>query len=292
MGVDSGLPDFRGNAGFWRAYPPYARLGMSFVDLADPEHFAADPELAWGFYGHRLGLYRRTVPHAGFEILRRWGANLPGGARVFTSNVDGQFQRAGFGGVAEVHGSIHHLQCVRPCSDDVWPADGVEIELDEATMRATGPFPTCGRCGALARPNILMFGDGGWVPGPSETALGELSAWLRDVLERQAATGAGRLVVVELGAGGAIPTVRLHAERAAAASDAVAGLNTSGVGAGSLIRINPTEPAVRPGAGISLPTGALAALTALDTRCAEFPTLRRAVGDEWPNFDREDTRRF
>ena len=23
MGVDSGLPDFRGNQGFWRAYPPY-----------------------------------------------------------------------------------------------------------------------------------------------------------------------------------------------------------------------------------------------------------------------------
>ena len=23
MGVDSGLPDFRGPQGFWRAYPPY-----------------------------------------------------------------------------------------------------------------------------------------------------------------------------------------------------------------------------------------------------------------------------
>lgn len=31
MGVDSGLPDFRGNQGFWRAYPPYASLGLSFV---------------------------------------------------------------------------------------------------------------------------------------------------------------------------------------------------------------------------------------------------------------------
>src|SRR4051794_18199581 len=25
MGVDSGLPDFRGNQGFWKAYPAYAR---------------------------------------------------------------------------------------------------------------------------------------------------------------------------------------------------------------------------------------------------------------------------
>ena len=26
MGVDSGLPDFRGDEGFWRAYPPFAAL--------------------------------------------------------------------------------------------------------------------------------------------------------------------------------------------------------------------------------------------------------------------------
>ncbi|MEI6810367.1 MAG: NAD-dependent deacetylase, partial [bacterium] len=37
MGVDSGLPDFRGDQGFWNAYPMYARLGLSFVDCANPE---------------------------------------------------------------------------------------------------------------------------------------------------------------------------------------------------------------------------------------------------------------
>jgi hypothetical protein len=26
MGVDSGLPDFRGDEGFWKAYPPFAAL--------------------------------------------------------------------------------------------------------------------------------------------------------------------------------------------------------------------------------------------------------------------------
>lgn len=29
MGVDSGLPDFRGPEGFWRAYPPLRKLGVS-----------------------------------------------------------------------------------------------------------------------------------------------------------------------------------------------------------------------------------------------------------------------
>ena len=42
MGVDSGLPDFRGDQGFWRAYPPIARLGLSFVEMANPQWFEDD----------------------------------------------------------------------------------------------------------------------------------------------------------------------------------------------------------------------------------------------------------
>src|SRR3954452_22577971 len=80
MGVDSGLPDFRGPEGFWRAYPPYRRLGLRFEQLANPEAFARDPHLAWGFYGHRLALYRATRPHEGFAILRRWGEAMAGGS--------------------------------------------------------------------------------------------------------------------------------------------------------------------------------------------------------------------
>jgi NAD-dependent SIR2 family protein deacetylase len=109
MGVDSGLPDFRGVQGFWRAYPPYARLGLGFADLADPRRFRDVPALAWGFYGHRLRPYRRTRPHRGFALLVRWAARMPRCGFVSTSSVGGQFQRAGFGPdrVIEAHGSIH-----------------------------------------------------------------------------------------------------------------------------------------------------------------------------------------
>ena len=236
MGVDSGLPDFRGTQGFWRAYPPYARLGLAFEELADPVHFADDPELAWGFYGHRTHLYRDTVPHAGFEILRSWGA------RVFTSNVDGQFQKAGFTDVAEVHGSIHHLQCTLPCRADIWPSDQ-DVTIDPETMRATGDLPTCPSCGSLARPNILMFGDAHWVPDRSRAQLDALGAWRRT----------RKLAVVEIGAGQAVPTVRRHAELASAAT-------------GSLIRVNPREPEIRHNRGVSLPMGALEALTGINER--------------------------
>lgn len=137
MGVDSGLPDFRGRDGFWRAYPALARARIDFEAAACPDTFVRDPELAWGFYGHRLKLYRETVPHAGFAILQRLAGRLPHGAFVFTSNVDGQFRRAGFAAarICEIHGSIHHLQCLEPCCERIWPAEAVQPEVDETECR-------------------------------------------------------------------------------------------------------------------------------------------------------------
>ena len=44
MGVDSGLPDFRGNEGFWKAYPPLKKLGLLFAQAANPYWFHSNPE--------------------------------------------------------------------------------------------------------------------------------------------------------------------------------------------------------------------------------------------------------
>jgi NAD-dependent SIR2 family protein deacetylase len=246
MGVDSGLPDFRGPEGFWRAYPPYRSLGLAFEEIADPVHFAADPELAWGFYGHRLQLYRATAPHPGFGVLARWAGERP--TRVFTSNVDGQFQRAGLPDVAECHGSIHFLQCMIDCGQPVWPADGATIEVDPVSMRARPPLPACPSCGALARPNILMFGDAEWIADRSAAQVREHTAWLRGLRADRR-----RLAVLEIGAGTAVPTVRREAEVASAAS-------------GALVRINPREPDVRHGRGVGIAAGAAATLRAIDER--------------------------
>ena len=113
MGVDSGLPDFRGDQGFWQAYPPYARLGFSFMDCANPEHFQRDPAFGWGFYGHRTNLYRSTVPHEGFHIIRRWIERNSADYFVVTSNVDGQFQKAGYDDRADPGGTrLHPLAAV------------------------------------------------------------------------------------------------------------------------------------------------------------------------------------
>jgi NAD-dependent SIR2 family protein deacetylase len=229
MGVDSGLPDFRGAEGFWRAYPALARARLRFESIASPHTFESDPALAWGFYGHRLNLYRRTVPHEGFGILDRWAADKPLGAFVFTSNVDGQFQKAGFGHdeVAEIHGSIHVLQCLQPCCESLWPAAGFEPQVDEENCRLLSAPPVCPRCAAVARPNILMFDDAGWIPDRSDAQTARLRKWM---------DYGANIVAIELGAGTAIPTVRRFTERCGY----------------RYVRINPTEPQTRGMLGVGL----------------------------------------
>src|SRR5690606_21109669 len=140
MGVDSGLPDFRGKEGFWNAYPQFRRLGLNFSELARPIWFERDPRSAWGFYGHRLNLYIKTQPHSGFGLLLSFMDHCPRGGFVFTSNVDGQFQRAGFSGdrIVECHGSIHRLQRIDDQWFPTWDGSGIDVRVDEVTMRAVG----------------------------------------------------------------------------------------------------------------------------------------------------------
>jgi len=248
MGVDSGLPDFRGDQGFWRAYPPYQKLGLRFTSLANPRWFTKDPTLAWGFYGHRLNLYRATQPHEGFQILRSWAGRMKYGAFVFTSNVDGQFQRAGFDPerILEVHGAIDWMQCTGDCGAGLFSADAVTVWVDEATMRAREPLPCCPSCRSLARPNILMFDDWGWDDAHMRAQQARLHDWLET-------TRTCRMIIVECGAGTAIPTVRSFCETMARLP-----LTT-------LIRMNPREPFVPP-RHLGLPVGALEGLRAIN-RC-------------------------
>ncbi|CAN0619068.1 Silent information regulator protein Sir2 [Burkholderia multivorans] len=241
MGVDSGLPDFRGTEGFWRAYPALRHEGYEFHEIASPRAFRDRPRLAWGFYGHRLALYRAIVPHAGFEILRRWIDAMPNGGFVLTSNVDGQFQKAGFDPerIVEIHGSIHAMQCLETCSGHTWDAVPFAPDVDARTCGLVGELPACPHCGGLARPNILMFNDVEWIGTRYDAQDQALRDWL---------AGAGQVAVVEVGAGTAIPTVRLIGERVAA----------------SMIRINAREAHARRARVIGLQGGALATLGALD----------------------------
>ena len=224
MGVDSGLPDFRGNEGFWKAYPPIKKLRYDFSQMANPALFESNPKLAWEFYGYRLNLYRSTVPHDGFKILLDYIEETNKDYFIFTSNVDGQFQKAGFDEekIYEVHGTIHHLQCTSSCTQKIWENRLNDIEIDMDKLEAK-TLPVCKNCQKLARPNILMFGDRNFIGDRSDAQSEKFHDWLFHNKEK-------RIVIIEIGAGSAIPTIRDFGDSYSRANSNI-----------TLIRINPRE---------------------------------------------------
>jgi hypothetical protein len=82
MGVDSGLPDFRSNDGFWKAYPPYAR-GSGCRSSIWLTRRTSTPIPSWqgGFYGPRLGRCARMRRSCG---PRRFNSRLACRAKFST----------------------------------------------------------------------------------------------------------------------------------------------------------------------------------------------------------------
>lgn len=266
MGVDSGLGTFRGrNAGVW---PPLKALNMDFSEMSIPNHFETDPRLAWAFWHFRHQAYTLGAPHAGYDILAKWGGGLRYGLFSVTSNIDGHWARtAGVGPerLYECHGAVTRMQTVEDAGDgDIWPTDaaeiaalnvptwdlipGEEVEIslaspdaqapwlpavvgdDGASMMQDGkrvsargvrrpggpdlmrvtpgcPLPTCPKTGLPTRPNVLMFYDGAVNVDVIERQQGAFSEWL-DGIPKSA-----RLVIVEVGAGLEVPTIRGISQR-------------------------------------------------------------------------------
>lgn len=206
MSVDSGLPDFRGEKGLYNPdYKPFSKLPIPIMEAIKPSKFRTDPHLAWGGWGHRLNIYRNAVPHQGYKDLLEITKNK---ARyVQTSNIDGQFQKAGFRQeeIHEFHGSLHRLQCIHPCSDDVWSSEAVNLVVDPDTMLTNSPLPTCNRCGAVARPHVFMFGDTNYLWNSPKGHSENYREWLKENREK-------KLVVIECGAGVTVPSLRRHCE--------------------------------------------------------------------------------
>ncbi|MBN3786471.1 Sir2 family NAD-dependent protein deacetylase [Burkholderia sp. Ac-20353] len=204
MSVDSGLPDFRGTGGLWTSLLPAGMSERDVGSLTQGDCFVDRPVDAWRFYGRALQVCRHASPHAGYAMLRCWAQRARDGAFVFTSNVDGHFQSAGFDEdrVLECHGTINVMQCGEPCGDTIWSTGNTMDDVDVDTLDASG-LPRCHGCGGLARPNFLMFDDQRWIGTRTSRQWARMQDWLGSV---------ARPVVIEVGAGTAVPSVRMFAE--------------------------------------------------------------------------------
>ena len=226
IGVDSGLPDFRSNNGFWKQ-------DIKYIQLANPKMFRLNEEMAWEFYIDRLKSYRETIPHKGFNYMLDYINKNNKDYFVVTSNVDEQFQKAGYDPekILEIHGSIHNYQCLDNCCTDIW-----RNEIDE--------IPRCKKCDETARPNILLFNDWEWNSTITDKQEERYLEWMDKIED-------SKICIIEIGAGTEIPSIRYKSEHIFEYYE-----NTN------LIRINLNDVEIPDGAFILQET-ALSALTKL-----------------------------
>lgn len=133
---------------------------------------------------------------------------------------------------------IYNALCLVPCDQELWSADELHPEIDTQNCQWLGQLPKCSACGYFARPNILMFDDYDWLSHRHHLHGQRLDHFIK--VHRNP-------IVIEIGAGTAIPTVRYFSERFAP----------------NLIRINPREYTLPPHGGIALASNAEAGIKSI-----------------------------
>jgi NAD-dependent deacetylase len=140
VSTESGIPDFRSVDGLYSqkyAYPPEEILSHSF--------FMREPEEFYRFYRDKIlrsGI-EPNAAHVALAELEKAGAL----SAVVTQNIDGLHQAAGSRNVLELHGSTHRNYCTG-CAERY----GFEFMLNY-----DGLVPHCPKCGAIVRPDVVLY---------------------------------------------------------------------------------------------------------------------------------------
>jgi NAD-dependent SIR2 family protein deacetylase len=205
MSVDSGIPDYRGKAGFYTAGGPFGGIPdfMSLLSGRELEYRAVE---SWRIWREQLCIFTAAEPHAGYAYLAAIAKKRGDACFTVTSNGDALTVRAGFSAnaVHMCHGNKFMLQCSRPCVRKTW-----------TWKEATGTHPSdpavevprCPICEAPARPNVYFFGDSeeSYVWEAQQASAERFSAWIKRHGER--------MLMLEIGCGIGAPGLRLRAEK-------------------------------------------------------------------------------
>ncbi len=153
VSVASGLPTYRGAEDSVYADP--ARLRDAFGST-----LRRDPAAFWARFAPRRAALRAARPNAAHEALAALERG-PAELLLATQNIDALHERAGSQRVVELHGNAAREACLAGCGAAPWASSA-----DEDAAAAASP-PRCPGCGGVARPDVVLFGEGGderWAP--------------------------------------------------------------------------------------------------------------------------------
>jgi NAD-dependent deacetylase len=174
ISVESGLRAFRGADGLWEGQP--------IDDVATPEGFGRDPDRVWAFYSGLRHKASGVEPNAAHLALAACEERLGERFLLTTQNIDGLHQRAGSRRVFELHGSLWRTRC--------WGCDRPAFPDRSEPMQT----PTCDRCGAWLRPDIVWFGE----------AVDSETDWQTKEFIKASVRANERLVFLAIGTSGAV----------------------------------------------------------------------------------------
>ena len=234
--TDSGIPDYRDQAGQWKRKPPVQQRDF-VTQHAVRQRYWARSLLGWRHFS-------KAEPNDAHRALAR----LEAAGRVhhlITQNVDGLHQQAGSRAVTDLHGRLDEVECLA-CKARIprtemqealvarnpeWSAlsgpqapDG-DADLDGRDF-SRFDVPACGVCGGVLKPAVVFFGDS--IPAASTLAA------LTEVRAADALLVVGSSLMVWSG----FRLVREAAER----GTAVAALNLGATRADALLHLKLAAP--------------------------------------------------
>lgn len=146
VSTESGIPDFRSQDGLysqkWK-FPPEVIISRSFFD-ANPVEF-------YRFYREKL-IIKGAKPNTAHLKL----AELEAAGKlkaIVTQNIDGLHQMAGSKKVFELHGSTLRNFCMQ-CGESY------DIDFIAHSENAADTLPRCEKCGALVKPDVVLYEEG------------------------------------------------------------------------------------------------------------------------------------
>lgn len=145
ISADSGLPTYRGIGGLYN--DALTEDGITVEEALAGETLMTRPEITWKYLAQIARNCRDARFNRAHEVIAEF-ERCRDRVWVLTQNIDGFHQAAGSRNVIDIHGDMHRIACTscawRSCVRD---------------YSGIGMPPRCPACGAVVRPEVVLFGE-------------------------------------------------------------------------------------------------------------------------------------